>query len=327
MIVWGVTDGSAGAEAQVKALAAALKLEPMMKRVRIKTPYVWLPNSFYPASMHPLIPRLINTNASDALTLAWPEMVISCGRRGALAALGIKSMMQEAGKKARFIHIQDPQMDAKHFDLVVAMEHDRVTGLNVIKTPFALHAVTPAMLAEAGQRFAKRFNLYPEPYAAVLIGGSTNKYKLTHARMGEVIASLRRVLDATPGSLLITSSRRTGGENLKALISAFPRTRDSRVYIYDGVGDNPYLGMLALAEHIVVTNDSVNMMSEARATGKPLYILPLPGHMDTKPARLAEKLITQGVARPLSARLEHWDYAIRDEMQSLAAEIRQRLAL
>ncbi len=87
------------------------------------------------------------------------------------------------------------------------------------------------------------------------------------------------------------------------------------------------MGMLALAETIIVTNDSVNMMSEAHATGKPLYILPLPGHANTKPARFAETLIRSGIARPLGSKLENWNYPVEDEMARLAAEVKAALGL
>lgn len=218
-------------------------------------------------------------------------------------------------------------MEAKHFDLIVAMEHDAITGDNVIKTPFALHAITKEKLAEAEKQFAKRFSLYPKPYVAVLLGGSTNKYKLNAKAMASITKSLQQLTNTMQGSLLITPSRRTGDANTKQLLAAFPRARDSRVYVYDGVGDNPYLGMLAMANTIIVTNDSVNMMSEAAATGKPLYILPLPGHKDTKPARFAEKLVSSGVARLLSDKLESWSYPASGNMEQLAKDVKQRLQL
>jgi mitochondrial fission protein ELM1 len=158
-----------------------------------------------------------------------------------------------------------------------------------------------------------------------LIGGSTNKYALTPQGMMKVITTLQSVIAHTPGSLLITPSRRTGYDNIAMLKAAF--AGNDRVYIYDGTGDNPYPGLLAIAQTLIVTNDSVNMMTEAAATGKPLYIIPLEGHADTKPARFAEALIRDGIARPLSGRLESWSYSVKNEMTDMVREIRQRLAV
>jgi mitochondrial fission protein ELM1 len=339
MLVWGITDGTAGTVAQVKALAAALGYMPVMKTVHVKRPFVWLPNAAYNGALQKLLPQAISSH--DTLAAPWPEIIISCGRRGALAALAIKKDVErvrcgdvEKNKSPhphiptspRLIHIHDPQMNAKHFDVIIAMQHDKIEAPNVIKVKLALHAITPALLAEAKEKFSKRFSGYAKPYVAMLLGGSTNKYTLTKSRMSQVISSLQRLAGAAPGSLLITTSRRTGYENLQALLIAFPRMRDAKAYVYDGVGDNPYLGMLALAEHIVVTNDSVNMMSEAVATGKPVYILRLPGHTDTKPARFAEMLITEGFARALEGKLETWNYPLSDEMKKISETIKPLLA-
>jgi len=324
VVVWGVTDGSVGTVVQVKALAQALGHTPAMKAVTVRKPFVWLPNAAYSRVLKFLVPYIIHSY--DGIAAPWPDTIISCGRRGALAALAIKMRAARDKKTLRLLHIHDPQMRAENFDVIVAMQHDKIVAPNVIKSKFALHSITSVALQEAGQKFAKRFSAYAKPYVAVLIGGSTNKYKLTLPRMQQVIAMLTRLQGAVPGSLLITASRRTGHDNLQSLIAAFPRMRESKVYIYDGIGDNPYLGMLALADHIVVTNDSVNMMSEAMATGKPVYILRLPGHQNSKPARFAEMLIAEGVARPLEGPLETWNYSAQDQLKKLADDIKPLLA-
>jgi mitochondrial fission protein ELM1 len=324
LIVWGVTDGSAGTMAQVKALSGALGYEAAQKKVLVRKPLVLLPNSMFGKSLQRMISPFLES--FDDLSPPWPDVVISCGRRGALAALGIKARIGRQ-KNTHFIHIHDPQMDAKNFDVVVAMQHDKIEAKNVIKSQFSLHDITEETLASAKEKFAKRFTSYPKPYVAVLLGGSTNKYRLGAARMDEVISTLRRAQGATRGSLLITPSRRTGFANQQMLLETFPRVRDSQVYVYDGISENPYLGMLALAEHILVTNDSVNMMSEAIASGKPVYILRLPGHQNTKPARFAEKLIADGAARAFDGEFTRWDHPKNDEMQRIAGEIKQRLSL
>jgi mitochondrial fission protein ELM1 len=239
--------------------------------------------------------------------------------------MGLKSYLARKGAKTRFIHIQDPQVDPVLFDLVVAMEHDKVRGDNVLVTRYALHDITPHSLAQSAAQFEPRFAKYERPRVAVLLGGSTNKYRFTEASMRQVIATLEGLLARTNASLLITTSRRTGSANTELLKSAF--SGNKRVYIYDGEGENPYRGLLALADVIAVTDDSVNMMSEAQATGKPLYLLRLAGHADTKPARFAEALLDEGVARLPGEQLDHWSYRPSEEMPTLAAEIRRRLSL
>jgi mitochondrial fission protein ELM1 len=188
-----------------------------------------------------------------------------------------------------------------------------------------LHRITPGRLEHARAQFAEHFKAFPTPRVAVMLGGSTNKYRFTKTAMSRVIDDLNNVLENSAGSLLITPSRRTGAENLAMLKHAF--AHDPRVYIYDNTGENPYMGLLALADYLIVSNDSVNMMSEARATGKPLYILPLMGHKNTKPERFSQRLMREGSARKTGRGLENWSYAIHDDMAQLAIEIRRILPI
>jgi mitochondrial fission protein ELM1 len=336
MKTWGLA-ATTGMEAQVRALAAALGLDVQMKEAEVKPPFVWLPNTVYAAGLSRLVIPHLLAEGSDVLQAPWPDVVISCGRRPAMVALGLRhvilsnakdlkdsSASPQNDKKTKFIHIQDPHISPDNFDAVVAMQHDAISGDNVIKTRYALHTITPEKLWEAQEKFKPIFASYPKPFTAVLIGGSTNKYTLTLAAMQELIAKLRAIQAKTDGTLLMTISGRTGDKNTRILKDVFGD--NPRVHIYDGIGENPYMGMLALAESIFVTNDSVNMMSEAAATGKPLYILRLCGHDNTKPARFAEGLITSGVARIWAGHWDRWSYNARDEMARIEQEIRKILS-
>lgn len=303
--VWGITDGSAGMVAQVNALAKAMGFQPEMKIISLKKPWSLLPNICYKVFMI----RFVLSHAlyrPDDLAAPYPDIIISCGRKAALVAAALK----KARPQIRSIHIQDPQLPPADFDVVVAMQHDKIKGGNVIKTRFALHGINPAELAAAKGKFTPRFAAYSRPHIAVLLGGSTNKYTLTKSRMKSVIADLQKRLSATNGSLLITPSRRTPVENITDLLQAF--AGNEKVYIYDGKEENPYMGLLACADEIIVTNDSVNMMSEAFATGKPVTVINLEGHRNTKPARFAEMLKSQPQMEA-------------DMMEKLAREVRKKL--
>jgi mitochondrial fission protein ELM1 len=319
---WLLTDGSAGMIAQARALAEALDLHPQQKKIALRRWFSWQPNAIYAAGYrHIILDYALDKKASDILDEPWPEIIISCGRRAALIAMGMRHQLskQQTAVGTRFIHIQDPQCPPENFDLVIAMEHDRLRGANVITTRYALHSITPEKLASAQAQFAARFAGYASPKVAVLLGGSTNKYTLKTRAMKKIISSLEQLIAKTTCSLLITPSRRTGDDNISLLAS---RIRgNERVFLYDGKAENPYLGLLALADYIVVTNDSVNMMSEALATKKPVYILPLSGHRDTKPARFAEKLVSDGTCRLLGETLQPWGYEMNDWM----AELKQKV--
>lgn len=271
MRAWCITDGKAGNVAQAQALAEALGAELEMHTVQVTAPWRLLPNRFHDLGLARLLPVLKKKPSS-----VQPDLIISCGRKGALASASLRT-------RAPRIHIQDPQMSCKPFDLIIAMAHDKVRGANVIKTPYALHHITEAKLAAARAHWEPKFAHLPRPWNAILIGGSTNKYLFSAEAMQILIAEI----DALPGSLLITTSRRTGEENITLLTTHFGGHND-RVFLYTGELENPYLGMLACADHLFVTNDSVNMISEAIASGKPVTIMPLVGHAHTKPSRFAE---------------------------------------
>ncbi len=336
--IWGITDGSAGMVAQVRALALALGVEPVMKTCRLRAPFGWIPNAVY-VNTFPLLLWLLFKfglrRGGDDLSAPLPRIIISCGRRAAAVAMalsrfGVWGKTEEGDTTIAppfFVHIQDPRCDIAAFDLVVAMAHDRIARKshhNVVVTHYALHSIRSRFLNEAAQRWDTQFAAYPVPRVALLFGGSTNRYTLTSSHMQEVVERLRRWHASFAGSLLITPSRRTGAENAALLKQAF--AGDGRVYCYDGSGDNPYLALLGLADYLIVTDDSVNMMTEAAATGKPLYLLRLPGHRNTKPSRFADKLITDGIARvlPDTGVLERWEYRIPDEAEMIARIIKKR---
>ena len=74
-------------------------------------------------------------------------------------------------------------------------------------------------------------------------------------------------------------------------------------FFWDGSGANPYFGILGSADVLLVTADSVNMITEACASGHPVYVYELPGGTK-KSARFLEGLYLRGYARPYRGSLE-----------------------
>ncbi|MBT5646243.1 MAG: hypothetical protein HOJ41_00140, partial [Rhodospirillaceae bacterium] len=100
---------------------------------------------------------------------------------------------------------------------------------------------------------------------------------------------------------------------------------DTPCWFWDGSGDNPYFGLLGLADAIVVTADSVSMVSEACATGKPVHVIELDGG-SAKFARFHEALRRAGITRPFNGTLESWTYDAPDDTARVAAEIVHRIS-
>jgi mitochondrial fission protein ELM1 len=95
-------------------------------------------------------------------------------------------------------------------------------------------------------------------------------------------------------------------------------------FVWDGEGENPYFGLLALADAIIVTMDSVSMVSEAAATAASVLVAPLPGK-SRRIGLFLDGLTADGRIRPFAGRLEMWPTAPLDDTPIAAAAMRQRL--
>lgn len=305
---WVVTDGKSGMENQCLGLAEALSITPIVKRVKLRQPWRALSPFLQLGLGHAFDP------AGDPVAPPWPDLLIATGRLSVPATLYVK----RENPKTFAVQLQDPVIDPGHFDLVVVPEHDGLRGANVMVTQGALHRVTPEMLAVEGEKLVPQVERLPKPHIAVLIGGSNAVYRLTAKEMEPLAAQLAQLAKGTGGSLLVTPSRRTGADNLAVLQNAL---RDTPAFIWDGQGVNPYYGMLGLADYIVATCDSVNMVSEACTTGKPVYVIDLPGGSD-KFNRFHDALRKEGFTRRFDGKLERWSYTPLDEVRRVAERVR-----
>ncbi len=299
----------AGLRAQALGLAEAAGLQPDLHTVRPRAPWSWLPPSLWPDPRRMLPP--------EATLIAPPGLVIGCGGAGCRVA----AAMRAPGVRA--VAVQHPRMPATRFDLIVAARHDGITGPNVIVTRTALHRATPARLAAHAAAWSPTFAALPRPLVAVLLGGSNGRYRLSLATARRLAAQLAAMMDQDHVGLILTPSRRTAPKVLAVFREALaPRG----AWVWDGAGDNPYFAMLGLADLIVVTADSVSMVSEAVATSAPVLLARLPGKSARIGAFMAA-LAQDGRVRDFAGRFEHWDVTPVDDTATAAAEMLHRLDL
>ena len=309
---WVVTDGKAGMESQCVGLAEALGFDPIIKRVGMRAP--WRQLSPYLR----LGQRFAFRTGSDPLEPPWPDLLIGSGRRSIAAVLHVRAQSRKAGRPTVTVQIQDPVIASHHFDLVIAPAHDRLKGPNVLTTLGALHRITPAKLAAEAAELAPRVAHLPRPLICALVGGANAAYRFGPGEARRMGRALAEAAKAAGGSLLVTPSRRTGEKNLAQLKAALG---DVPAFVWDGQGDNPYFGMLGLADQIVVTSDSVNMVSEAVATAKPVHVFDLPGG-SKKFARFHQVMREKGLTHPFTGTLEpHHPAAADDDMHRAVAAV------
>jgi mitochondrial fission protein ELM1 len=309
---WVVTPGHAGMENQAVALAEAVGLDFTVKRVKPRPPWTWLPPGWWPAPLKAL------DHKSDPISPPWPKLLISCGRRAVPYSLYVRSA---SGGATKTVHIQNPQTDLRDFDLIVPPAHDHLKGPNVFETAGSLHRVNRALLDREAAKFAGQLGHLPRPLIAVLIGGSNSYYKMTPAVMEKLANQLSELTRTGGYGLLVTPSRRTGEANIKALRAALAGTP---AVIWDFAGDNPYFGFLGLADSILVTCDSVNMISEACATGKPVHVIELDGG-SRKFDEFHGNMAARGLTRPFTGAIENWRYEALDDLTPAAEKVRELL--
>lgn len=310
-VTWVVSDGKIGMENQCLGLAAALGVAPVVKRLRIRAPWRWLPPQAWVSPLSAPDP------AGDTLAPPWPDLLIATGRQTVASALAIK----RASPATVCVQIQNPTIGLDRFDLVVVPQHDRVRGDNILVTEGALHGVTKARLEAAAATAREGVDHLPRPRIAVLLGGDNKVFRVTSAvadRLGRDLATLAREHGA---SLLITASRRTSAEALAAIRQ---HLADLPVVVWAGEGPNPYLAWLGLADVVVATEDSVNMVTEAATTGRPIYVAALEGG-SAKFARFHQAMREAGITRPFDGTLEAWSYTPPDDTRRVADEVRRRM--
>jgi uncharacterized protein len=306
--VWVLHDGKAGMASQAIGLAEAVGFPFIEKHLAIRFPWSRLPPHLW------LWPFHAAGSAGARLAPPWPDLVIACGRNAAMPALAIR---RTNGGRSIAAQIQDPEIGHNEFDLFVVPAHDRLRGPRVVITRGAVHRTTPARLAAARCRFPALAAM-PRPILAVLIGGSNKVYRLTLQRIDEIAKALVHVLRRDGGSLLLTGSRRTGEAALTLLRE---RLANLPAAIWDGTGENPYFAYLAVADAFLVTADSVSMISEAAATGKPVHIFELDGG-NAKFARFHAGMRAAGITRPFCGRIENWAYPVPDDTARAGAILR-----
>ncbi|MBS0271914.1 MAG: mitochondrial fission ELM1 family protein [Proteobacteria bacterium] len=310
---WTITDVSPGMKSQVIGLAEAIGLPTLHKTCKRRWPWGWLSLSWG----NPL--AQLTTN-SDELSPPWPDLVITCGRRSAPLALAIKR--QNKGKTF-CVHIQNPILNKEDFDLIVAPEHDHLKGQNVISTKGAIHKVTHEKIAEGVKTFDHLFQDLPRPYNVVLLGGTTNRYKMSRKALDNLIQVILRIRDTTKGSVIVTPSFRTPfREHLTQSLN-----HEAHIFLADIEKINPYFAMLGMADVIFTTDDSVNMICESCFTGKPVYILPLLGHGDTKPKKFIQELTQEGIVRLFEGEISAWTYVPFNDTENVARAVRKTMKL
>ncbi len=258
---WVITDGSAGMENQALGLAEALECAITLKRIRLRQPWLFFAPYFRG------LKRFCLHKDSDRLSPPFPDLVLACGRRSTLPALFIK---EESKGHTKIVYLQNPKISLSHFDVFICPHHDTLQGPNVIKMLGAPHRITDRQLKEGHEEFSALFSPYKGPRYGVILGGPNKVFKFTSKDAQKIAQDLLTLQEKTKGSLLISPSRRTPPDVIAVFQEVFDQ--NPNIYLWNRAEKNPYFGILAWSDALLLTVDSVSITSEACATSNPFSL-------------------------------------------------------
>ena len=306
-----LTQGMHGMISQVEGLAKALDIDFIHCKVETNNIWKLIPPRFSPISQS--VYKKIDQTDFD--------IIISCGRKSVIPSIHLKSV---SNKKIFNIHIQDPKVDFKHFDFIVAPEHDAIEGENVISTKGAIHYLTEQEIFENKEYLNVFIKKDDRKIWSLIMGGPTKYYDYSIKNMKNIFTTLYKLLKQYDFQLVVIPSMRTP---LKIINYAKEFFGEDHTIIMD-VDKKAYLSALAISENLVVTCDSSSMISEAALTGKPIYVANIiPKKNDKRFQRFRNLFRELNITRNLGEEVEIWNYEKLDETNRVAKIIKQKIHL
>ena len=299
-------DGAAGNRRQALALAEAWGLPFRELALAPRAPWRWAAPRRLPG---------VGFAFGDAFAevLARPPAVaVGCGRQAALAT----RLLRERGAKA--VQILHPRLPTAQWDVVVLPAHDGVHGGNVVTLHGSLNPIDDAWLVRQREAHAA-LGAAPGPITALLVGGPTDDSDWDRHALDGILELLLRWGQRDGGTLWVVTSRRTPRTMRRQIAHAMADR--AHVWTDDADGPNPYAGILAWADRLVVTPDSANLISEAAATNAPLWIA-VPRYNRGRIRHLVAHAIDSGRARPFGPEAATWPVTPWRESARVADSLR-----
>ena len=268
--IWLLLGNKKGDNGQVETIADALRSQfgwhCEHKNIQVREPFLFGKPRVGPTLYH------IERERSDPLEAPWPDLIITVGRSPANVALWVK---EQSGDHSKLVLVGKPSGYMERFDLIITSAETLPAPYpNVLRITLPLMRINQAAIDQAARDWAERFARLPRPLVAVMVGGPTNPFVFDPSVTQQLLEEAERVV-REGGTPYFTTSRRTPVNITAQLKQRLP----AQAVLYDWNdthADNPYRGLLGLADRFVVTGDSISMMVEVIHLHKPLQILALP---------------------------------------------------
>lgn len=281
--IWILDNGRPGDVAQLRHLVHVLRQDPRSNHWQFEEKRL----AFGPGPR--LTPGLVvgrlDWPGSGLAGVPWPDVVIAAGRSAAWVAAAIK---RRSGGLTKLVMIGRMNGDAGQCDLVLATAQFPVApNSNTVMLPVPL-APPPPAAAELRTALARELAGMSRPFTLWAIGGGVPPHRLDAAISATLGEMAGRQAAQEGGTALLFTSPRTGLANETAL-----RTALSGNCYFQGwqnrAGPNLFPAAMAAADKVVVTSDSISMVAEAVAAGKPVALYQLP-QFETLELRLGRSL-------------------------------------
>ena len=264
--VWLLVGDKVGDNAQLDVIAEALGWNFERKELRFQKRYDKRRPFFRPSLHH------VQLGQSDAIGPPWPDLILTIGRRPAMAALWIR---KQSGGRTKVVIVGRPHRMLEQFDLIVTSSLFHLPDQpNVLNIGLPLMRYSATRIAAAVDEWQDRFLDVKRPLTAVFVGGPEDPFRFD-ARAARQLLDQASNAPGGKGTLVIATSRRTPPSVVEALSANLPP--DARLYTWTSEQYlNPYTALLGLADRFIVSGDSISMIVEVARLGKPLAIAPLP---------------------------------------------------
>ena len=302
-----LTQGMHGMISQVEGLSKALNLKFQHQNIKLKKFWNFIPPKFTPISLDLLTDRFI----CDA------KVIISCGRKSVIHSIALKKRF----KNDIFnVHIQNPKVSIKNFDLIICPEHDGLEGENVIRTKGAIHYLTKQDI-DTNSKFIK-IEKEEKKIISFIIGGPNKYFDYSDRQVDSIFNQVKTLFTPDKYKLIVIPSYRTPEDIIRKAFNTFSHNH----LVIKEVDKNAYLSALSLADIVVVTCDSTSMISEAAVTGKPIYIAYMsPIKNNNRFKNFYNQFKNLGIARELNDSIDNWSYDKLDEVNRIAPIIKTKM--
>ncbi len=287
-----LADNRVGTYSQAVALAQELQQPYEIIHLQYNK-FVVLPNFIFGASLL----TITQESREKLLNIKdYPNLIISSGRRVAPIALYLKKLWNE---QVKIVQIMQPNLSFSKFDWVVLPKHDGILSdkfSNLITTIGALVRVDKQRIAVDSEKFVQLFLDSKKNKIALLLGGDSKEGKFdkeSALKLAQLLSQVAQNMDAT---FFVLSSRRSGA-TLENLVKSNLQC-DYKFFAYEEVkNNNPYWAILNECSYLVITGDSVSMISEAVYLRKAVYIFDEKNISAKKHRRFHEELFAAGYAK------------------------------